>query len=179
MIKLIVALDKNGGIGLNNSLPWSLPSDLRRFKVLTENNIVVMGRLTWESLRRPSGLPNRTNVILTSQPEKIIAEGEKVKTISDIDWLTSGASKELQENADVWIIGGAHVYHAALSRGLVDYIHFTKVDDEFRCDTFFPFPITEIESETPIKIGPAFFKLTKVEKCFENPKITFNCLTKL
>ena len=178
MIKLIVALDKNGGIGLNNSLPWSLPSDLRKFKVLTENNIVLMGRLTWESLRRPSGLPNRTNIVLTSQPQKITT-GEKVKTISNIDWLTSEASRKLQEDADIWIIGGAHVYHAALSMGVVDYIYFTKVDDEFQCDTFFPFPITEIDSHAPIKIGPAFFKLTKNEKCFENPKITFNCLTKL
>ena len=52
MINIIVAYCRNRGIGINNTLPWHLPEDLKRFKFLTEgsNNTVIMGRKTWESL---------------------------------------------------------------------------------------------------------------------------------
>jgi len=70
-MKLIVACDPNGGIGYKNKLPWTkIQGDLPRFKQLTQNKIVVMGRNTWDSLPKKP-LPNRINYILTSDPFSI------------------------------------------------------------------------------------------------------------
>ena len=62
-IKLICAISKNNVIGNENKLPWSIPEDLKRFKELTSNNWIVMGRKTFDSIGRP--LPNRTNIVLS------------------------------------------------------------------------------------------------------------------
>ena len=62
---LIVAFDKSYGIGLKNSIPWKLPHDMSNFLKLTTNNIIIMGKKTWDSLPiKP--LPNRVNIVLTS-----------------------------------------------------------------------------------------------------------------
>ena len=68
-MKLILACDLNGGIGYKNKLPWYIPLDLKRFKNLTQNGVVVMGRKTWESLPKKP-LPKRVNVVVskTLQP---------------------------------------------------------------------------------------------------------------
>ena len=70
-MRLVIACDPNGGIGYKNKLPWTkIEGDLPRFKKLTENRVVFMGRNTWESLPvKP--LPNRQNFIITSDPYSI------------------------------------------------------------------------------------------------------------
>ncbi|HQM86976.1 MAG TPA: dihydrofolate reductase, partial [Methylotenera sp.] len=65
-LSLIVARAKNNVIGLNNTLPWHLPEDLKRFRALTTGHHIIMGRKTYESLGRL--LPNRTTVIVTRNP---------------------------------------------------------------------------------------------------------------
>lgn len=68
-LNAIVAMNNRGVIGRNNLLPWYIPEDLQYFKSITQNQIVVMGRKTYDSL--PTGpLPNRINVVLTTRPEK-------------------------------------------------------------------------------------------------------------
>ena len=62
-LSLIVATSKNGVIGINNTLPWHLPEDLKRFRALTTGHHIIMGRKTYESLGRL--LPNRTTIIVT------------------------------------------------------------------------------------------------------------------
>ena len=73
MINLIVAINKNNGIGMLNKIPWRLPSDLRYFKEITNSlgsNSVIMGRKTWDSLPfKP--LPGRKNIVLTTNPTTI------------------------------------------------------------------------------------------------------------
>ena len=64
-ISIIVARSKNNVIGNNNLLPWRLPSDLKNFRRLTQNSVVIMGRKTYESIGKP--LPNRLNVVVSSQ----------------------------------------------------------------------------------------------------------------
>ena len=78
MIKAIVAVDENWGIGYNGDLLEHVPEDLKRFKELTTNNIVVMGRKTWDSLPKKP-LPNRLNIVVTS---KQIEDMENVKFLS-------------------------------------------------------------------------------------------------
>ena len=70
MISAIVAVDANWGIGYNGQLLEHISDDLKRFKELTSNNTVVMGRKTWESLPNKP-LPNRFNVVLTSTPSQM------------------------------------------------------------------------------------------------------------
>lgn len=66
-LTIIVAADLRNGIGIRNTLPWHLSDDLKRFKAITSENVVIMGRNTWFSLpKRP--LPNRQNVVLTLEP---------------------------------------------------------------------------------------------------------------
>lgn len=121
-MKLIVACDPNGGIGYKNKLPWDrIQGDLPRFKELTSNKVIVMGRNTYESLPiRP--LPNRVNVVVSSQ------HIEKVTVIPNLD------NYENLELTDAFIIGGAMLIKSYWH--LIDEIFLTKVFTEYTCDTF-------------------------------------------
>ena len=119
-MKLIVACDPNGGIGYQNTLPWSnIQGDLPRFKRLTEGQLVVMGRNTWDSLPKKP-LPNRINIVVTSRP--FVEHG--VATIN----------KLLNYSDSYWLIGGASLVEQSWS--FINEIHLTKVYDHYTCDTF-------------------------------------------
>lgn len=130
MISLIVAYDKNLGIGKDNSLAWKLTEDLKNFKKITENNYIVMGRKTFESIGRP--LPNRKNIILTRDKEY---KQDKCLIINDIqDILNFAQSKPHYE---IFIIGGAEIYKEFLE--YADRLYVTKVNTEMSdLDAFFP-----------------------------------------
>lgn len=120
MRKIIVAVNPQGIIGVNNQIPWHYPEDLRRFKRLTKNNVVIMGRRTWESLpKRP--LKGRVNIVITSRElEDCIA----LKSISEsLDHI-----KTYEESGkDVYFIGGARIYDEALK--FVDEVDITRIPD--------------------------------------------------
>jgi len=121
-MKLIVACDPNGGIGYKNKLPWSnIQGDLPRFKKLTTDKIVVMGRNTWDSLEKKP-LPNRVNIVVTTR------ELENVTTINSISHQFYG------EYPDAWLIGGAQLINS--SWHLIDEVHLTITFAEYTCDTF-------------------------------------------
>ena len=71
MLSAIVAVDNNWGIGFNNKLLERIPEDLKHFKSLTTDNIIIMGRNTWDSLPTKP-LSNRITIVVTSTPEKTI-----------------------------------------------------------------------------------------------------------
>lgn len=125
MIKIIVAMSENRVIGNNNELIWKLSSDLKRFKELTTNNPVVMGRKTYESIGRP--LPNRRNIIISRQPDYLVDDCEIVSSLEEALLLT---------NSDCFIIGGGEIYKQSLE--IVDKIYLTLVHKEFEGDTKFP-----------------------------------------
>ena len=119
-MKLIIACDPDGGIGYQNRLPWTnIQGDLPRFKRLTEGQLVVMGRNTWDSLPKKP-LPNRINIVVTSRP--FVEEG--VATIN----------KLLNYGDDYWLIGGANLIEQAWP--YINEVHLTKVYDHYTCDTF-------------------------------------------
>ncbi|MBI3615427.1 MAG: dihydrofolate reductase [Candidatus Omnitrophica bacterium] len=124
IISLVVAVSQNGVIGKNNRLPWKLPADLKRFKQLTMNHPILMGRKTFESIGKP--LPGRTNIVITHQ-----------KDFACCGCLTaSSIEKGLQlcENADeVFVIGGASIYEQSLP--LADRIYLTRIHQDFEGDT--------------------------------------------
>ncbi len=121
-MKLIVACDPNGGIGYQNKLPWSnIQGDLPRFKRLTDDCIIVMGRKTWESLPKKP-LPNRTNLIITS----------KLMTNLPDDAFTTMTIDDITD--DAWIIGGAQLINSSWHK--IHEVHLTRVYDHYTCDTF-------------------------------------------
>lgn len=127
-IAIIVAVARNGAIGKEQSLLCRLPDDLKRFKALTTGHTVIMGRNTFLSL--PKGaLPNRRNIVLTSQ--------EVSYSGTEVFHSLEGALASALPGEQVFIIGGASVYRAALP--LADRLYLTQIDHSFaEADTFFP-----------------------------------------
>lgn len=130
-MKLIVAVDQNWGIGKNNDLLVSIPSDKKFFRQETIGKVVVMGRKTLESF--PGGLPlkNRTNVVLTRNPEY---RAKDTVIVHDIPQLLEEL-KKYPEDA-VYVVGGGSVYEALLPYCTEAYV--TKIDFAYEADTYFP-----------------------------------------
>lgn len=131
MRALIAAVSPEGAIGLDGTIPWRHPGDLRRFKRLTLGAAVVMGRLTWESMGQRA-LPGRRNVVVTSTPLP------GVETYRDV-----GAALAAIEGSapapDVWFIGGARIYAAAMEHAdLIDLTYVPEHVDDPRAVRFPP-----------------------------------------
>lgn len=139
MKSILVAYDKNLGIGAKNDLLWQrdLPADLRRFKELTTDNAIIMGRKTYESIGRP--LPNRQNIVISRSPDMI--EGVLV-----VDSLHA-AYEAVEPGKETFVIGGGQIYSLALDT--VDRIYATEVDALFdEADIFFPLIDDDVWKET-------------------------------
>lgn len=111
-ISIISAMSKNRVIGNNGKLPWSIPTDMKNFKTLTLGKPVIMGRKTWESLKKP--LPGRLNIVVSRNPNYKVPEGVLVTT-------ALSQAFEMAENAirgtaveECMVIGGEDVYRMAL-----------------------------------------------------------------
>ena len=131
-ISHVVALSNNNVIGVNNSLPWNLKTDLAHFKNYTSNKIIVMGRKTYESIGRP--LPNRINLIV-SNTIKEINGAELFKNTED----AINKARELCINKnleEIIIIGGGYLFRDTLS--ITNKLVLTKVDCNIEGDVFYP-----------------------------------------
>ncbi len=135
MISMVVAVDKNGGIGKDNKMPWHFKEDMKYFRNLTWGHTVIMGRKTYESLPesfRP--LPGRKNVVLTSNSAFQVPDGVVVITKpQDIKSFCTGE--------ECFVIGGAVTYKLFLP--LADKLYVTHIEAEYDTDTVFPFEIEE------------------------------------
>lgn len=128
MISLIVAISKNNIIGSNGKLPWPrIAEDMKWFRERTTDNVVIMGRNTWESLNSIP-LKNRINVVVTS---KLI---DGVDVISDLLDQNISAYELAYPNKEIFIIGGAQLYES--TKHLVDRIYLTRVHQRFDGDAF-------------------------------------------
>ncbi len=130
IISLIAAMDSKRGIGAKNGLPWmgKVPSDMKRFRTLTTDHAIIMGRNTYQSLGKP--LPNRRNIVLSRSGFK--ADGVEIFSSLNEALEAVGGNK----NTEVFIIGGAQIFAETLSAA--DRLYLTLIDNEFDCDTFFP-----------------------------------------
>lgn len=129
MMTIIAALAKNNAIGFENKLLYWLPNDLKRFKALTTGNTIIMGRKTFESL--PKGaLPNRRNIVLSHQEGLKINQAEVFSSLQE-------ALDHCSKNEEIFIIGGASIYHEAIK--VADRLYLTHIDDTPQhADAFFP-----------------------------------------
>lgn len=129
-VSMIVAASENNVIGVDNELPWRLPDDLKFFKQNTLGKPVVMGKNTWISLGKP--LPGRLNIVISSSL-KNAPEGVLVFTSIEAALVFL----KQQNHAEVAIIGGGKIYHAAME--LTDVIYITRVHTTIAQGTaFFP-----------------------------------------
>ena len=130
-MKAIVAADKNWGIGKDNNLLVSIPSDMKNFRALTLGNVVVMGRKTFESLPNQAPLEERDNIVITKD-KNFKAKG--VTLVHSLDEL----DKELEGFDDdrVFVIGGGSIYKQLIDR--CDEVYVTKINYSYKADTYFP-----------------------------------------
>ena len=129
-IKLICAISKNNVIGNENKLPWNISEDLKRFRELTSNNWIVMGRKTFDSIGRP--LPNRKNVVLSKNKNLNIDSVEVFNSPKDV----IDSYKKNSEHKDLYVIGGTYIYELFFE--YCEYLYITYVDKEYLGDAFFP-----------------------------------------
>jgi len=137
---MIVAFDKENGIGKNNAMPWHFPEDLKRFSKLTKgsgNNAIVMGKNTWNSLPKKP-LPNRDNLILstTLKFSQNSSSNNSIKAFANTT-LLQDFCKEQKYDA-VWIIGGSQVYKELITELDINLIYVTLIHGVYDCDTIFP-----------------------------------------
>ena len=127
----IVAVDKNWAIGKNNDLLVKIPMDQKFFRETTTGKVVVMGRKTLESF--PNGLPlkNRTNIVLTHNPNYTVKDAIVVHSLEELE-------EELKKykSEDIYVIGGEKIYAQLLDR--CDVAHVTKIDYAYDADAYFP-----------------------------------------
>ena len=175
--KAIAAMSLNRVIGNKNQIPWHLPEDFKWFKNMTVGNITVMGRKTFESLRKP--LPNRRNLVLTRHPKKLIANHpeifgkfkewrggigpksdyqlfiSKIGNNVESDLLVFNSLEKLNPNefnTDIFICGGAEIYKQTLPK--CSDLYLTLVKKNVEGDAIFPrfeddFVLTEEIRDTP------------------------------
>lgn len=124
IISLIVAIDKNGLMGVNNELPWHLPNDLKYFKKTTLGKPVIMGRKTYESIGK--ALPKRVNIVVSRNPLTFYNDAITVTHINDAIDIA-----RLETNEECFIIGGAEMFNLAIKENLLDRVYITIVDNKF------------------------------------------------
>ena len=126
-ISILVAMASNRIIGANNTLPWHLPADLKHFKALTMGHHIVMGRKTYESIGKP--LPGRTSVVVTrnadyAPPGVVVANS------------LEGAISACENDAEIFVIGGAEIFSQALE--FADTLYMTEIKRDVAGDVSFP-----------------------------------------
>jgi len=130
-MNLIVAVDKNWGIGKENKLLVSIPSDMKFFREETTGNVVVMGRKTLESFPNGQPLRDRVNIIL-SKDKNYRVDGAIV--VNNEAQLLAKLKEYDQER--IYVIGGGSIYEMLLPHCKV--AHVTRIDFAYEADTYFP-----------------------------------------
>ncbi len=130
-MKTIVNVDKNWGIGIGDKLLNHIPADMKFFKEKTTGNVVVMGRTTFLTFPGHKALPNRVNIVLTTDPEW---SAENVIVCHSLDELFEQLKR--YDTNTVYVIGGSKVYEQLLP--YCDTAYVTKVESEKEADRFFP-----------------------------------------
>lgn len=151
MINIIASITDNNALGKDNKLLFRLKKDMAHFKNITTDNVVIMGRKTYESIGKT--LPNRVNIVLSRN----MKSNEDFYTFDSIEKAIEW-SKENYPQKEIFIIGGASVYDKALKDDIVDKLYMTKIKQTVEdADAFFP----EIDYKRK-------WSITSVERFFEN-----------
>ena len=175
-MKMIVACDENFGIGYKGNLLVRIPEDMKRFKDLTMNDIVVMGRKTLESL--PKGyLPNRYNIVISRDPlshnqnltvisnyQKIYNDSNGVIWCSDIDTVIKSYVNNKFCNKNVWVIGGGEIYKQLLPYCDTIFLTKFKLYKNYDVDTYIDDPL-KMGFNNTVEMSD-IYKTDEYEYCF-------------
>ena len=136
---VIACVDSDFGLGKNNSIPWNIKDDMDYFKNMTTNNIVIMGRLTYESIGK--ALPNRINIVISNTLNQndyidVIIVKSVIESIIYVESL-----KPIDKN--VYIIGGSNIYKEFLKKKIPYKIYLNKINKWYDCDTYFDHEYTK------------------------------------
>jgi dihydrofolate reductase len=160
LIALVVAAAENGVIGIRGDLPWRLPEDLKRFKLLTLGKPVIMGRKTWDSLPKKP-LPRRSNIVVT-QDSAFRAPGATVAHSLD----AAIAEAEKQHPAEIAVIGGGAIFAQVLPKAA--RIYLTEVAGRPEGDAYMPAldktQWQETSREGPFYEGPLRYDFVTLER---------------
>jgi len=162
-LTIIAAISDNNVIGMNEKIPWNIPEDMKRFKDLTLNHPVIMGRKTFEYIFNKFGkpLPKRKNIVLSTTLQS--QEGVHIaRTIDEALRLTG--------NENSYVVGGAQIYELFLPE--TGKLEITRVEGYFAGDAFFPkmnwneWQLVNSEiRDNPLEIIPPFYSfLTYIKK---------------
>lgn len=130
----IVAAASNNTIGYKAKLPWHIEEDLQFFKQTTWNKIVIMGRRTFESLRKP--LPHRLNIIVSRNPKYAVPPPAICFRSLEEAYRFCDSQDIHLYGSEVFIIGGGEIYHKSISK--VQRIYLTRIHQEYPGDIFYP-----------------------------------------
>ena len=130
----IVAVAENDVIGANNTLPWSLPEDMKFFRDKTKGKALIMGRKTFESVGHP--LPQRLNVVVTRQAG-YAPSGENVVVKPDLKSAIAYCRTQVSKyGEEIFIIGGGEIFKESMD--IVDVLYLTRIHKEFEGDILYP-----------------------------------------
>jgi dihydrofolate reductase len=147
----VIAIGRNGAIGRDNALPWTMPSDLARFRALTMGKPMIMGRRTFEAIGRP--LPGRDSIVVSRRPlpglpARVFAAGDP-----DAALALARARAAALGASEITLIGGAGLFAAMADH--LDRLHLTIVDLRPDADTFLdrpdPYVWREVARERPVR----------------------------
>lgn len=131
MIYAIFAVDEKGGMGNQGSIPWPMnKEDMMWFKQTTQNQIVVMGRKSWESPDMPKPLPGRINIVFSNSE----IERTDINQIRGDVCLGLNFYEKRYPNKEIYVIGGANLLMQA--KPVITKAYITKIPGEYICDTF-------------------------------------------
>lgn len=126
-ISILVAMARNRTIGINNTLPWRIPEDLKHFKTLTMGHCMIMGRKTFDSIGKP--LPGRTSIVVTRNRELRISGCTMAHSL--LEAIAACANDD-----EIFVVGGAELYAQALP--LTDTLYVTEIQQDVEGDAHFP-----------------------------------------
>lgn len=133
-ISIIAALSQNRAIGKNQKLLWHIPEDLKRFKEITLNHPVIMGRKTYESIGR--SLPDRTNIIVTRYTDYVVPSCLVYHSLDEAIKAAKGIEEGRGVEPEIFIIGGADIFAQTIS--IADRLYLTIIEGKYEGDAFFP-----------------------------------------
>lgn len=132
---IISAVAENGVIGVDGTLAWHYPEDLRHFKETTMGHPVIMGRHTYDDISESIGgsLPGRTNIVLSQSVENLHDNPQIARTLDESLSIAEDSGADA-----AYIIGGESIYTQFLDAGLVDELVLTEIPEQYDGDAYFP-----------------------------------------
>ena len=152
MLSIIVAKARNNIIGKENKLLWYIPDDLKRFKNLTTNHNIIMGRKRFESLG--TILPDRKHIVFSQNPDFKV-NNENVEIVHSMLQI----QQYIEDENENFVIGGAMIYNLLMP--YVTKMYVTEIDKDFEGDTFFPRINSDISEQNRREEGPEDSKNNK------------------